>query len=583
MRKWLPFQNWSAPKDVAVLPTPCAAAPATAEIADTRETRRAAEIDLLSGIGEATDTNLALHRLLRGAIEIVGQLAAFSTSFNGTADLARTRAENFAKSVADLHGKNASIEDGLLTAAKALDQAHHQSRSALASVEDLTSAIADIERVVRSISAIAAQTNLLALNATIEAARAGSAGAGFRVVAAEVKALSEQTQRATEDIVASVRRIRQRALSNMSEVRGIDQAVDSLNNVFGAVHATVISQLEQTRDIGTGAEQVAAFAQTVQLSADRMESLGGSAQRMTISAEDAAVQASKAFGRLTDRAAIVMRLASPDDGEDRALRWPVVLNGTLSAGQTSVRVKTIDISLGDLQFECNPALLDLLGETASLDLDRIGQVRVKLLTTTTSGIEALFAGLPRDSEARIATEIARLRRYYEPYVLRIQTVAEEARALIEAAISAGAMSEAQLFDTDYQYEAGTNPKKYWNQAVAPLEAVARALVEREIELQPIPDFCILQDRNGFNPVHNLCYSLPPKPDDPVYNSRNSRARRIFDDRVGMAASRNLRPFLVQSYARDMGGGVIALRKEFDAPLFVRGRHWGAVRMAYKLS
>jgi len=91
----------------------------------------------------------------------------------------------------------------------------------------------------------------------------------------------------------------------------------------------------------------------------------------------------------------------------------------------------------------------------------------------------------------------------------------------------------------------------------------------------------VQDRNGFNPVHNLRYSLPARGGDLRWNLRYSRGRRIFDDKTGLGASRNLKPFLVQSYARDMGDA-IEIRMEFDAPLFLRGRHWGAVRMAYKL-
>jgi methyl-accepting chemotaxis protein len=555
---------------------------AEAVINDTSETRRAAEVDLLAGIGQATDTNLVLNKILRDAFCIVDELAAFSSAFNGTAELARARAEDFALSVSDLRDKSGLIEGGLVTAAEALHEAHLRSRSALTSVEDLTTSISEIERVVRTIATIAAQTNLLALNATIEAARAGPAGAGFRVVASEVKALSQQTQRATEDIVLSVKRIRDRALSNMAEVRDIDRAIDSLDCVFKSVRTAVVSQVEQTHDIGIGSEQVAALAQSVQSSADRMETLGGNAKEMTVSAEHAARSARVAFARLTDRARIVLRQASPED-EDRTARWPVALHGTLTIGDATFKVKTIDLSASALQLEADPLLTACLGDVARAKIDTLGDFKVRLLTATSSGLEAIFVDMPGDVLAHVTQEVRRLRDYYAPFIVRAQAVAEEATGLIEAALTGGTLSCEDLFDTDYRLEEGTDPPQYWNRAVGGLESCLRTLLEREFQTYPMPDFCIVQDRNAFNPVHNLCYSLPQKSGDIVYNQRHARARRIFDDRVGLSGARNLRPFLVQSYARDMGGGLVVVRKEFDAPIFVRGRHWGTIRMAYKLS
>ena len=170
---------------------------------------------------------------------------------------------------------------------------------------------------------------------------------------------------------------------------------------------------------------------------------------------------------------------------------------------------------------------------------------------------------------------------YQPYIDRAQAVAAELSAAIEGALAAGTIHEADIFDTTYVRDGITEPAQYRCASVAPLETQARKILERELGVTPLPDFCILQDRNGFNPVHNIRYSQPPRAGDVVWNLRYSRMRRIFDDRTGLAASRNLKPFLVQSYARDMGDA-IELRMEFDAPLFLRGRHWGAVRMAYKL-
>jgi methyl-accepting chemotaxis protein len=57
---------------------------------------------------------------------------------------------------------------------------------------------------------------------------------------------------------------------------------------------------------------------------------------------------------------------------------------------------------------------------------------------------------------------------------------------------------------------------------------------------------------------------------------------MFNDRVGLAAGRNTKPFLLQTYRRDMGGGTFALMKDVSAPVTVRGRHWGGLRVAYKV-
>ena len=84
--------------------------------------------------------------------------------------------------------------------ARMANEAVDQARSTNDRVGELSKAAARIGDVVELINSIAGQTNLLALNATIEAARAGEAGRGFAVVASEVKALAEQTSKATGEI-----------------------------------------------------------------------------------------------------------------------------------------------------------------------------------------------------------------------------------------------------------------------------------------------------------------------------------------------------------------------------------------------
>jgi methyl-accepting chemotaxis protein len=98
--------------------------------------------------------------------------------------------------------------------------------------------------------------------------------------------------------------------------------------------------------------------------------------------------------------------------------------------------------------------------------------------------------------------------------------------------------------------------------------------------EPRVVFCAAIDRNGSIPTHNRKFSQP-QGSDPVWNAANCRNRRIFNAHTGLAAGRNTRPFLLQTYRRDMGGGQFVLMRDVSAPIVVRDRHWGGFRIGYR--
>ena len=131
-------------------------------------------------------------------------------------------------------------------------------------VQRLDASAQKIGDMVAIISAIAAQTNLLALNATIEAARAGEAGRGFAVVASEVKALANQTSKATEEINGVIGEIQDATKQAVGRIRNVTQAIGEIEKVSGAIAQTVSEQHIATREIAAsvtvtshGVEQVA--------------------------------------------------------------------------------------------------------------------------------------------------------------------------------------------------------------------------------------------------------------------------------------------------------------------------------------
>ena len=129
--------------------------------------------------------------------------------------------------------------------------------------------------------------------------------------------------------------------------------------------------------------------------------------------------------------------------------------------------------------------------------------------------------------------------------------------------------------------AGPNPAQHTTRFVALADRLFPQVQERLLTLNQKVVYCIAVDRNGYVATHNRQYCNPQRSNDPVWNAANSRYRRIFNDRTGLASARNTRPFLLQTYRRDMGGGNFVLMKEAAAPITVNGRHWGGVRLAFQ--
>ncbi|HTP24090.1 MAG TPA: methyl-accepting chemotaxis protein [Anaeromyxobacteraceae bacterium] len=152
--------------------------------------------------------------------------------------------------------------------------------------------------------------------------------------------------------------------------------------------------------------------------------------------------------------------------------------------------------------------------------------------------------------------------------------------LFDREIAEGRADLSTFFDERYAPIPNTNPPQFLTRFTSITDRLLPPILEPPLEADPKVVFVVAVDRNGYLPTHNRKFSQR-QGSDPDWNKANCRNRRMFDDRVGLAAARNEGPFLIQCYRRDMGGGNFSLMKDSSAPIFVGGRHWGALRIGYR--
>ena len=147
--------------------------------------------------------------------------------------------------------------------ARMANDAVDQARTTNDRVGELSKAATRIGDVVELINTIAGQTNLLALNATIEAARAGEAGRGFAVVASEVKALAEQTAKATGEIGQQITGIQAATQESVNAIQAISGTIEKLSEISSTIAAAVEEQGAATQEISRNVQQAATGTQQV--------------------------------------------------------------------------------------------------------------------------------------------------------------------------------------------------------------------------------------------------------------------------------------------------------------------------------
>ncbi|MGO9359612.1 MAG: PAS domain-containing methyl-accepting chemotaxis protein [Xanthobacteraceae bacterium] len=214
-----------------------------------------------AAVGEIIETVSSAATELEASADTLTSTAnreqELTTMVAAASEEATTNVQSVASATEELTSSVNEIGRQVQESARMANEAVDQARRTNDRVGELSKAAARIGDVVELINSIAGQTNLLALNATIEAARAGEAGRGFAVVASEVKALAEQTAKATGEIGQQIGGIQAATHESVNAIREISGTIERLSEISSTIAAAVEEQSAATQEISRNVQQAA--------------------------------------------------------------------------------------------------------------------------------------------------------------------------------------------------------------------------------------------------------------------------------------------------------------------------------------
>jgi methyl-accepting chemotaxis protein len=511
----------------------------------------------------------------------LSNIRARTDALTGRTSAAQSTATTFSQAAEKFTHSAEGIGTQVRDAAKLADQASAAAHEASVNVDRLRESSAAIGNVVNLIAQIAKQTTLLALNSTIEAARAGVAGRGFAVVASEVKALAVQTQNATEEIKQKIDALQKDAAGSVDAVHRISSAIEAIRPVFENVNSAVAEQNETTSDMSQNAASASHFIVSVGDSAAEIDLATKEAEAHGTSVAEAGKAVTLFAEKLKSRCAVLLRQSEREEERKRE-RLPCNLKIEIAPRAGRIEAAVYEISMEDILI-CGPDAEKLpLQETYAATLQDIGACKIHVTERSAAGSRARFEAPDAQLREAIEDKLWSIHDENTEYVTRAIDAGAALTKIFENAILSGAISLDEMFDTHYVEIPGSNPLQYRTRIVDWADRALPDFQEAFLAKDPRMVFCAMIDRNGYLPVHNKIYSHPQRPGDVAWNTANSRNRRIFNDKAGLAAGQNTRSYLIQSYARDMGNGKTIMMREIDVPIRVQGRHWGGFRTTYKL-
>lgn len=537
--------------------------------------------DALEGEVEGTIKQVMVQAetMTRSAGDVAGairRMEGLYTTLSAASSEAQANVNAVATATDELASASREIAGQMARTIGITQEAVSKAEEADATMRELATVSTRIGEVLQLINVIAGQTNLLALNATIEAARAGEAGKGFAVVAGEVKILAGQTAKAVSTIAEQVEGIRVATENGVNAIEAVGRTIDEVNNVATAVAAAVEQQEASTRQISSSAQNASQQAEKVSCDAaaisDEVMNVDSLASQMEMSSSEVTSHLNNMERRLNG---ILVHTVGSDGKSMGHAGKPLHAAVQRGSKQQSCQLAEADIEFANLiGFQAE------IGAELDLAIEGFGPVHVRVREASASGVKIEFI-LDRVTKARFGEFLFGYQAADQFFIKLAKTSAKTVEQTFDRALVNGEITIEDLFDRDYKPIPGTDPQQLTTRFLEIADKLLSPIQEEILKADPKVVFGLAVNQDGYVSAHHVHCSKPQGP-DPVWNAANCRNRRLFNNRAELAGVTHTQDHLVQTYIRDMGGGNVMLLKDASAPIMVRGRHWGGLRLGYKL-
>jgi ABC-type transporter Mla subunit MlaD len=454
-----------------------------------------------------------------------------------------------------------------------------EANGAAGTIQELATSSDTVRRVTQLIGSIAVQTNLLALNATIEAARAGEAGRGFTVVAAEIRTLANQTATAAAEINDHINAIQTSVTRSVEAIQGVTRIIAEMAEISHQITEAMSMQAQATGEMSGRAHSAAGCTADAATGIRRLTEDTSHVSQAVTEAVKLYTAMRQCLEDLEKRLTVVMNYASGMESEDEQ-RMMIPMEAAL--WREGRRLPATVLALSEAEATCTlPEEPAPAGSPFELDLGILGRFPATVAAARGGEIDLRLSAPDDERRQGLRTFLAGVDVIDWPMIRMTADAASKVEEVFEKAVNDGTLSMDDLFDENYAPVPGTNPVQYHTRFVDFTDRVLPDIQEPVAEADSRISGACAVDRNGYLGTHLRRYA-EKQTADPAWNLKHCRQRRLIRDATGQAAVKADKGYLLQTYLRDLGGGNMVLLKDLNVPIRVRGRRWGVFRVIYSL-